>query len=549
MVLYSLKDDGRFKVRMVARGDRQTADTYDVTHSPVVRTTTLRFIIAVAAIYDLDVYQTDVNTAYLNAPIDFDIYFIAPDCFPNPGAYLRAKKAIYGLKQAGVCWYMELEEKLIDMGFQRTIFDYCVWGTVRGDSPILIATYVDDLLFIGTDENCRAVLNELKSYYICRDDQKLATFLGMDFSRDNRENSHSRYDICMRNYILRYANSRGIGLQNRLKLSKTPGATKDVTSESLTPENLLDPIEKKTFQSLVGAFQWITGCCRPDITFITQSLASATNSPYRAHLDLAWKTLGYLMRTASAKLQLGGNLLSPPPSAQHPQNLVFGDSEPTANNSTDLDDLKLADREAADHFSDKTHIDFSPVDGFARLDLDDPRGIAVPLHAVFSKFNKTVKITVYTDADFAGETAERRSTIGYVIYLNSAPIKWTTKRIKSVTTSTFETECIAISEACEAVKEFIHLGQSLGIHIDLPVTIYNDNLSTALVATNQASSPKKKHVQIRFHHIRNFARNGVAEILHCGTTEMVADLFTKSLGRNQHYALAERMLTFDRDQP
>ncbi|MEL7428235.1 MAG: reverse transcriptase domain-containing protein, partial [Bacteroidota bacterium] len=129
MVLYTIKDDGRFKVRMVARGDRQTEDTYDVTCSPVVRSVTLRFLIALAATYDFAIYQTDVNTAYLNADIDFDIYFIAPDCFPRPGTYLRARKAIYGLKQAGVCWYKELEDKLIEIGFQRTIFDYCVWGS------------------------------------------------------------------------------------------------------------------------------------------------------------------------------------------------------------------------------------------------------------------------------------------------------------------------------------------------------------------------------------------------------------------------------------
>ncbi|MEO0854311.1 MAG: reverse transcriptase domain-containing protein, partial [Cyanobacteria bacterium J06648_11] len=269
MVLYTVKDDGRFKVRMVARGDRQTEDTYDNTHSPVVRTVTLRYLIAVAAIYDLAIYQTDVNTAYLNAPIDFDIYFIAPDCFPIPGAYLRARKAIYGLKQAGVCWYLELEEKLVLMGFKRTIFDYCVWGAIRNDSPVFIATYVDDLVFIGTDENCRQVLSELKSYYICRDDQELSTFLGMDFTRVQNGRNASQFSVCMKNYIHKYAAIRGIGPQNRLKLSKVPGAVKPVADRKgavkFEDEQSLDADDKRLFQSLVGAFQWITGCSRPDI--------------------------------------------------------------------------------------------------------------------------------------------------------------------------------------------------------------------------------------------------------------------------------------------
>ncbi|MEL6923896.1 MAG: reverse transcriptase domain-containing protein, partial [Bacteroidota bacterium] len=123
MVLYDVKADLRFKVRMVARGDLQDPSTYFDSYSPVVRISTLRLIMAIALTYELVILTTDINTAYLNAPIDTDIYFKAPDFFPNPGAILRAKKAIYGLKQAGVCWFLELEEKLSHMGFERTIVD------------------------------------------------------------------------------------------------------------------------------------------------------------------------------------------------------------------------------------------------------------------------------------------------------------------------------------------------------------------------------------------------------------------------------------------
>ncbi|MEO0854855.1 MAG: Ty1/Copia family ribonuclease HI, partial [Cyanobacteria bacterium J06648_11] len=269
--------------------------------------------------------------------------------------------------------------------------------------------------------------------------------------------------------------------------------------------------------------------------------------PRRTHLNQAWKVLGYLLRTADAKLRLSGALLPVPPSATDPAEFykTGGKSEP--GSVEDIEVLDQSDRCVEDRFSDDSHIDLSYVDGFDRLDLDDVRGIAPHLRDCLKQFRKTVKLTVFTDADFAGETKERRSTIGYVIYLNSSPIIWTTRRIKTVTTSTFETECIAVSEACKDVQALLLLGRSLGIEIDLPVTIYNDNMSTAYIASNQASAPKQKYTQIRFHHVRNHVRHGIVRIMHCSTTEMVADLFTKPLRMIQHYKLASELLDFDRD--
>ncbi|MEO0852176.1 MAG: Ty1/Copia family ribonuclease HI, partial [Cyanobacteria bacterium J06648_11] len=221
--------------------------------------------------------------------------------------------------------------------------------------------------------------------------------------------------------------------------------------------------------------------------------------------------------------------------------------ESKRNVAESIEILNDSDRYMESQYSDNPHIDFSDVDGLARHDLDDESGIAPHLRRYFQLNHRTVQLTVFTDADFAGECKERRSTIGYVIYLNSAPIIWTTRRIKSVTTSTFESECIAISEACKNIKALLLLGNSLGIDIKMPVIIYNDNMSAAYIGANQTSTPKQRHTQIHFHHIRNLARRGIIRILHCSTEEMVADIFTKSLRMTQHYKLASELMDFDRD--
>ena len=182
------------------------------------------------------------------------------------------------------------------------------------------------------------------------------------------------------------------------------------------------------------------------------------------------------------------------------------------------------------------------VDNFDPLDIENPYGAAVRLYNVLRPKNNIVRLTTYTDADFAGELEERRSTIGYIVYLNSIPISWCSQRIKCTTTSTFETECIAISEACKEISYLIGLVKSFGIEVEIPTTVYNDNISAAYTASGEASMPKARHSQIRFCHIRGFIRAGIIRILHTRTEEMVADIFTKYLPRQLHYNLSSHFM-------
>ena len=103
------KSDGtvdKYKARLVAKGYKQKEDLdFFDTFSPVTRVTSIRLLIAVAAIYDLQIHQMDVKTAFLNEDLDEEIYMDQPEGFIKPGQENKVRKltkSLYGLKQAPI---------------------------------------------------------------------------------------------------------------------------------------------------------------------------------------------------------------------------------------------------------------------------------------------------------------------------------------------------------------------------------------------------------------------------------------------------------------
>ena len=102
-----MKDDGtidKYKARLVIKGFRQKEglDYFD-TYSPVTRITSIRLLIALATVYDLQIHQMDVKTAFLNGELEEEIYMEQPEGFIVPGQenkVCRLVKSLYGLKQA-----------------------------------------------------------------------------------------------------------------------------------------------------------------------------------------------------------------------------------------------------------------------------------------------------------------------------------------------------------------------------------------------------------------------------------------------------------------
>lgn len=114
-LVYKKKTDAlgnvqRYKARLVAKGysQREGVD-YTEINSPVVRYASIRYLISLAAQYELQIYQMDAITAFLQGDLQEEIYMDQPDRFNDgSGKVCILKKSIYGLKQASRVWNSKL---------------------------------------------------------------------------------------------------------------------------------------------------------------------------------------------------------------------------------------------------------------------------------------------------------------------------------------------------------------------------------------------------------------------------------------------------------
>ena len=120
-----MKADGsidKYKVRLVIKGYKQKEglDYFD-TYSPVTRISSIRMLIAIVAIHNLEIHQMDVKTAFLNGDLDEEIYMEQPEGFMVPGQekkVCRLVKSLYGLKQAPMEWHEKFDSVMMTNGFK-----------------------------------------------------------------------------------------------------------------------------------------------------------------------------------------------------------------------------------------------------------------------------------------------------------------------------------------------------------------------------------------------------------------------------------------------
>lgn len=158
----------RFKGRLVARGFTQIADKdYDDIYAPVIGSEQLRVLLGFSVIHRAKMMTFDVKTAFLNAPIDKDLYIKLPkesnDTYKDgvPKIY-RVKKAIYGLKQSPVLWYEMYATFLTDeLGYERLQSCQNIFHRGMDENYIVFAIYVDDSLIMCRNET---VLKPLRRF-------------------------------------------------------------------------------------------------------------------------------------------------------------------------------------------------------------------------------------------------------------------------------------------------------------------------------------------------------------------------------------------------
>ncbi|KAE9048017.1 hypothetical protein PR002_g683 [Phytophthora rubi] len=143
----------------------------------------------------------------------------------------------------------------------------------------------------------------------------------------------------------------------------------------------------------------------------------------------------------------------------------------------------------------------------------------------------------YSDADWAVDLSDRKSTSGYLFQVTGGPISWGSKKQSSVSLSTSEAEYIALSLAIQEGK-WVHkllckiMEAAGGVTPELK--IFEENQSCIETTKNPVNHGRAKNIEIKYHHIRDEVKGGEVIVKYCETATMLADIMTNGLGGPRH---------------
>lgn len=140
-------------------------------------------------------------------------------------------------------------------------------------------------------------------------------------------------------------------------------------------------------------------------------------------------------------------------------------------------------------------------------------------------------LKAYSDADYAGELESRRSTTGYVLQWGSSTLTWNSQKQSIIALSTTDAEYMA---ACQTVKEIMWLKRlikELNNSEPARTTLFVDNQSALDLIKNPVHHKRTKHIDIRFHYIRERYQDNEFILQFLKSTDQTADILTKPLSR------------------
>ena len=310
----------KYKARLVVKGFGQTKGIdFDEIFSPVVKMTSIRVILGLAASMDLELEQLDVKTAFLHGDLKEEIYMEQPKGYEVKGKehmVCKLKKSLYGLKQAPRQWYLKFDSFMVGQGYKRTNADPCVYiRHFSGGNFIILALYVDDMLIVGQDVTMiRRLKEDLSKSFDMKDLGPAKQILGIEIVRDRKIKgiwlSQEKYiERVLERFNMKGAKSVSSPLANHFKLSKELCPKTKEEKENMT---------HIPYSSAVGSLMYAMVCTRPDIAHAVGVVSRFLSNPGKAHWEAVKWILRYLRGTSKMCL-------------------CFGNSKPALEGFTDAD--------------------------------------------------------------------------------------------------------------------------------------------------------------------------------------------------------------------
>ena len=452
--IFKRKDNGRYKARLVAMGYSQVPGLdFNETYAPVVSKQSLRTLFALASVEQWNIFQMDVKTAFLHAPLQEDIFIEACDGMQVPkGTILKLMKSLYGLKQAPREWYLQLSKFITDQGYTKSKIDAGVYFKGSGADKIIISVYVDDILIFGGNRVTDEILDlkrKLDNQFKLDDLGMVKNILGMEVERKN-----DLVYLCQNKYLNKQF--------TKFRLPSTPQQRKAVPITKAAYAEVVDTNAKRStsvldkkeypFRSLIGSLLYANICSRPDISFALSTLASHNSDPRLMHWNALLDLLRYLRDTQEHKITYG------------------------------------------------------------KLSENDTKNI----------------LSVYADADFAMDTVGRKSRTGYVIFLNGGVVAWNSSLQSTVAQSTSEAELYSMVEAVNAAMQLKHFLEEIGFPQGA-LQCHEDNTGCIDWIVNQRASSRMKHIEVKYHVLRELHEKMLCKFSHIDTKRQRADFATKQM--------------------
>ena len=494
-LIWDVKMDFTRKARWVKDGHR-TPDPKTSTYAGVVSRESIRITLTYAALHGIDVKAADIKNAYLQAPSSEKHFIICGPEFglENVGRVALIRRALYGGKAAGRDFWHHLRSCMEHLGFESSKADPDVWyrESKRADgTPYYeyVLLYTDDCLVVS--DNAEAILRKEIGKSFTLKEKSIGDpgqYLGGKLRKVTLNNGADCWAFSSTQYVQDAVNNveQYLARKGKKLVAKALAPFKSNYRPEIDITEELDEDEASYYHSLIGVLRWIVELGRVDINTEVSMMSSHLALPRVGHLEQVFHMFAYLKK-------------------RHNSEMVY-------------DPTDVAIDRSAFPAEDWSYSIYGDEDMKEELPPNMPKPIG-----------KGFTMRVFVDSDHAGDQVTRRSRTGFIVYLNSAPIYWSSKKQGSCETSTYGSEMLAMKHATEYVRGLRYKLRMMGIPVDEHAFVFGDNQSVLANTTNPGSTIKKKMHSIAYHFIREGCAKDEWRTAYINTAENIADLLTKPL--------------------